>query len=140
MGINGPDRSREAENNTSSLRFHAECTGAIGPRGMRQIDMLLLAYDTDNRAVGYIEYVLFDGAVHIHMIQVAETLRRQGIATAMYSYLKTVEEKDKPIEWGTMTDDGWALFNAVEGDDKDIPAELVARSANSSPLSLATTG
>ncbi len=66
-----------------SLRFVDECTGYHHG----QTNCIIGAYLGD-RPVGYLEYSIFEGNAHITDVQVAEDLRRQGIATQMFRKLE----------------------------------------------------
>jgi len=101
-------------NQPPTLRFNPECYGAHH----QQIDMLLWAYGEGGRPIGYIDYSVFDGEVHINYLEVPEALRRRGIAAALYGALKR-EEAGRPINWGLMTSDGYALYQALEGADEE---------------------
>ena len=76
-----------------------------------QIDMLIQAVRGE-LTVGTIQYSIFEGRLHISMIEVLEDYRRQGIATQMLRYLQG-QYPDEEIAWGYLTEDGSALYRAV---------------------------
>lgn len=76
-----------------------------------QIDMLMQAVRGE-LTVGTIRYSIFEGRPHISMIEVLEDYRRQGIATQMLRYLQG-QYPNEEIEWGYLTEEGSALYQAV---------------------------
>ena len=83
------------------LRFSSECTGAAH----HQVDCIIKAY-MGEQLVGYLKYAEFDGETYIQHIEVAEDLRRQGIATALYEQLK--KEAGGKIQHTNQTPEGAA--------------------------------
>lgn len=62
--------------------------------------------------VGRLEYVKFQGKPSIAYIEVEFECRRQGIATLLVQHLQSLFP-DQEIDWGMCSDDGFALFKAV---------------------------
>ena len=85
----------------------SECTGAYSG----QVDCRIKAY-LDKRLVGYLSYAEFDGKTFIQHIEVAEDMRRQGIATMLYNKLK--EEAAGKIQHTMMTPEGFAWRKSLK--------------------------
>lgn len=81
------------------LRMVNECTGYHHG----QTDCTIRAYSED-RLVGYLSYAEFQGETFIQHIEVAEDMRRQGIATQLYNELK--KEARGPIQHTNQTPGG----------------------------------
>jgi GNAT superfamily N-acetyltransferase len=82
----------------------------------RQVYGTLRVYDLKTQQViGYIDYSIFERKIYIDGIEVEQSHRRKGYATALVLKLKKLNP-DMPIKWGMMTEEGCALKNAVEKD------------------------
>lgn len=67
-----------------SREFRVECTAA--PRGQKNLSMTL---SEDGRALAALDYIVVDnGAVYLSYIEVAESERRRGLATALLQELQ----------------------------------------------------
>jgi len=90
----------------SPIRIIDECTGS----SHGQVDCILKAYFND-RLVGYLKYAIFEGNAHIQHIEVAEDMRRKGIATQLFERLK--EETRGEVIHKMQTPDGAAWVNSL---------------------------
>lgn len=80
----------------------------------RELFCSVLALDKDSRVQGYIDYSVYEGEAHIKYIEVADEIRRQGVATRLYH--RMVEENPGcSVKWGMTTPDGTELRKAVTG-------------------------
>lgn len=81
----------------------------------------------DGRGVGYIDFCEFEGRPHIQMINVAEDMRRQKIATRLLAELQS-RYPTMEIDWGMTSGSGSALKSALPTIDIPTPdAESFAR-------------
>jgi len=102
----GPPDGRQA---SAGLRFRHECVGAHHG----QVDMVLRA-ESDERLVGYISYAIFNGEAVIGHVEVAEGMRRRGIATAMLRDLEREAAGDGlTVRHTGTTPDGAAWLSAA---------------------------
>ena len=69
-----------------------------------QIDASILV-EAEGRLVGCLDYSVYEGIAAIQMIEVAESHRRQGLATRMVRHLQA-EHPGAGIEWGMLTPEG----------------------------------
>lgn len=81
---------------------------------------LTLSASRDGRVVGKIDFSVYAGVPHIQMIEVPPEMRRSGIGRALVHRLQQ-EYPDVEIEWGTMTPEGGALYDALDFDVQDQP-------------------
>ena len=88
------------------LKIVPECIGA----SHGQTDCVLKAY-FEERIVGYISYSIFQGETHVKYIEVAEDMKRQGIASQLAKALE--EESDGKINWAMSTDEGTAFLEGT---------------------------
>ena len=65
-----------------------------------------------NEAYGYIAYNLYQGDIHIAMIETFPTHQRKGYATLLLKYLKESNPKSK-IHNGYTTDEGHHLMKTI---------------------------
>ena len=82
-----------------------------------QTYMRMSAYDGD-KEVGYIQYADYEGQPSIHMIEVSEEYKRQGIATRMLQELQSQYDGTE-INFGMTTPDGTKLLDKITYDVKD---------------------
>lgn len=92
---------------TEALSFRTDSRGAHHG----QSDLTLYAFE-DGEHVGHIDYVVYAGAVHVQMIDVAEDKRRRGYGTAMVHELQAMYP-DTEINMGGLTDDGSKLLASI---------------------------
>ena len=106
-------QAREPEAEASVDEPDEEIKVAEEVRGTHhgQIDMEMTAYKGET-AVGYIQYSLYENVPHIAFMETMPPYRRQGIATRLLRQLQA-QYPDTEIEWGMLTDDGRALYEAV---------------------------
>ena len=106
-------QAREPEAEASVDEPDEEIKVAEEVRGTHhsQIDMEMTAYKGET-AVGYIQYSLYENVPHIAFMETMPPYRRQGIATRLLRQLQA-QYPDTGIEWGMLTDDGRALYEAV---------------------------
>lgn len=87
---------------SENIKLVDECTGSAH----QQVDCLIKAYLAD-RLVGYISYAIFEGNYHIQHIEVAQDMRRTGIATQMFRHLQELATQDGgEVIHGMTTPDG----------------------------------
>ena len=89
-----------------------ECTGSHS--GQR--DCVIKAQSGD-RLVGYLSYAEFQGETFIQHVEVAEDMRRLGIATMLYDALK--QEADGGIRHTNSTPDGTSWRNSLTASHKE---------------------
>ena len=77
-----------------------------------QMDGYVQAHVGDH-ALGYLNFSIYEGVTRIKMIEVAETYRRRGIASALYKCF-VENSKGLEIEWGYTTEEGNFLKDYVE--------------------------
>lgn len=78
-----------------------------------QLDGYVQAHIGD-MPVGYMNFTIYDGITRIKMIEVAESYRRKGVATALYRELE--KNTDGEIEWGYTTEDGAEFKKSLKAD------------------------
>ena len=97
-----------------------ECDGGFSG----QSDYLKIAYLGDNwidendkiikdNLLGYLSYSVLDDdgtTAYIKMIEIKDTERRKGIATAL---IKSLEKEYKNINWGYTTNDGTKFYQSL---------------------------
>ena len=76
-----------------------------------QIDMEMAVYKGEI-PVGSMQYSVYEGIPKISMIEVLPEYRRQGYGTRLLRYLQE-QYPDVEIEWGILTEDGKALYDAI---------------------------
>ncbi|MBC8560781.1 GNAT family N-acetyltransferase [Clostridiaceae bacterium NSJ-33] len=76
-----------------------------------QIDMEMTIYKGEI-PVGFMQYSVYEGVPKISMIEILPEYRRQGYATRLLRYLQK-QYPDVEIEWGLLTEDGKALYDAI---------------------------
>lgn len=76
-----------------------------------QIDMRMTAYKGEE-SVGYLQYSLYEDVPSIMNMETLSPYRRQGIATRLLRQLQA-QYPAVEIEWGILTDEGKALYDAV---------------------------
>lgn len=81
---------------------------------------LTLTASRDGVALGRIDFSVYAGVPHIQMIEVAPEARRSGIGRALVQRLQQ-DYPDVEIEWGAMTPEGGALYDALNFDVQDQP-------------------
>lgn len=76
-----------------------------------QRDLSLVAID-DGRRLGYVDFVLYGGEVHVEMIEVPPATRRRGVATRL---LRELVERypDYPVNTGMLTEAGAGLLRGL---------------------------
>lgn len=88
---------------------------------------LTLSITVDKKVVGYVDYSVFEGDVHIQMIKVLPEYRRQGLGREMLRMLQK-EYPDTEINVGSTTEDGAKLVAAMN--TRDIPnGDIAAKQA-----------
>jgi ribosomal protein S18 acetylase RimI-like enzyme len=65
------------------------------------------------RAIGYIDYSIYDNEIDIKMIEVSERYRRQGIGTKMIEFLKE-ENPNVKIHAGLATNLGFPFIQNLK--------------------------
>ncbi len=101
------DSTETADEIDGEFRILDECVGAHHG----QLDMVMTAYKGET-PVGFINYSIYEDVPHINMIEVMPSQRRQGIATRLLQNLQA-QYPHTEIEWGMLTEDGKALYDAV---------------------------
>lgn len=94
-------------NDTEDIKIETHTLNAYSG----QTDMIKQAIK-NNKAVGYLQYAVYEDEPYIQLIKVDENYRRQGIATMLLKDL----QKDFPntnINVGMMTEEGKQLFGKV---------------------------
>jgi GNAT superfamily N-acetyltransferase len=87
---------------------------SIEVRGSQSGQMdLTLTFWQSREVVGYINYSVYQGEVHIQMIKVSPDHRRKGIGSEMLRALQR-EYPDTEIDVGSLTDDGAGLIGAMQ--------------------------
>lgn len=89
------------------LEIKTECTAAYCGQSN-----FTASAQVDDCVVGRLEYVKFQGKPSVAYIEVEFDCRRQGIATLLVQHLQSLFP-DQEIDWGMCSDDGFALFKAV---------------------------
>lgn len=74
-----------------------------------QDDFVIYATDLNDVTLGRLEYSVFEEEPYIKWIEVANDMRRQGIARQMIQRLMSEGFSYNKIHWGMMTDDGSQL-------------------------------
>jgi hypothetical protein len=100
--------------------FRVESTGSVDG----QTDFTLTA-EVDGRAVGTLDYSVFNGVPAVQMLSVPEGDRRKGYGRALVQQLQS-QFPDSEIDTGMMTDDGAALRAALptrEVADPEVAAQ-----------------
>jgi len=91
------------------LEFREECRGFHH----EQTDCTLRAFDPVYELnLGYIDYVIFRGEIHIEMIEVYPSYQRQGVATAMWRELQRLHP-GKRIHRGYSTPSGAGFLGSL---------------------------
>ena len=117
MELNWYKTSQQDLTDLSTLFFRPECTGAHHG----QIDCNIKAYLKQpeaysqymgDRLVGYLSYTEFQGKTYIKHIEVAEDMRRNGIATQLYQELQ--KEAQGEIQHTMTTSEGSAWVDSLE--------------------------
>lgn len=105
-----PEETRRKKDFTQRyIEIESECVGYHHG----QTDMIVRAYDTYvNELVGELSYNIFDNELHISMIQVVPSYRRQGVGTLLMKKMKE-ENPGLVIKPGLMTNDGYPFFRAL---------------------------
>jgi len=68
----------------------------------------------DSQPLAAIEYTVHNDKIYINNIVVKEGFRRMGIGTALLRELQKLDDlKGMQINWGLMTDDGYALKESL---------------------------
>ena len=108
-----------------ALELRSECLDAHGGETF----MRLQAF-AGGRLVGYIDFSLYAGDVHVKYIHVVAAERRHGIATAMARRLQA-EHPQAEVRWGMSTDEGSAFLHHLPRRFTPNPryAELTAQLA-----------
>ncbi len=96
----------------SGIAFSEEMTASYAG----QTNYVLTAKSA-NGAAGVLEYVVYEGTPSISMVSVSAGNRRQGIGRALVQELQS-KFPDIEIEWGGLTDDGAALRNSLQFEDR----------------------
>lgn len=115
------ESSKESTRDKTGREYNiwTECTGGYSG----QSDYMKIAYVGDNwmdehdriireNILGYLQYAVADDeedTAYIQMIEVKESERRKGIATALVDSLK---KEYKEINWGYTTNDGTKFYNS----------------------------
>jgi len=89
------------------LTFTSEVTGAY--RG--QVNIETGAW-LDKRALGYIQYSIYQDEIHINHVLVLPEYRRQGIATALMNKVKE-ENPEMNINFGMTTPEGASFVDSL---------------------------
>ena len=76
-----------------------------------------LTAKSKNDVAGVLEYVVYEGVPSISMVSVSEKNRRQGIGRALVQELQS-KFPDIEIEWGMLTEDGAALRNSLQFEER----------------------
>jgi len=94
---------------TEQLAFREECVGSHHG----QTDLKINAYNPQSgKDYGYIDFVIFDGKIHISMVEVFDEYRRRGIATKMVEYMRS-QNPGLPIFWGYATGSGAQFIRSL---------------------------
>ncbi len=80
-----------------------------------QLDCSLLAYNDDEKCVGYLDYSLFENKIYLNMVEVHKQCRRKGVASQL---LNTIHGKYKDIEYSLATREGWEFLQSWRDRDK----------------------
>lgn len=120
-GKNIEESSKESKKDKAGREYNiwTECTGGYSG----QSDYMKIAYVGDDwmdehdriireNILGYLQYSVADDeedTAYIQMIEVKESERRKGIATALIDSLK---KEYKEINWGYTTNDGTKFYNS----------------------------
>ena len=75
---------------------------------------------TDENVLGYLDYSLYEGNVHVNMIAVPDQLQRQGIGTALWGEVQRLWP-DAKFPRGFMTKAGRALRESVGPRENPLP-------------------
>lgn len=89
------------------LTFYDETVGAHHG----QTDAMLIAYEGDN-PVGGIDYVVYEGDVHISHVEVKESHRRRGVAAQLFRELSRLHP-DARIHGGYLSEEGAAFAEGL---------------------------
>lgn len=96
-------------NENEAVRYWVEYTGSHHG----QKDGFVQAMK-GNRAVGYLDFSIFEGRAKIKMIEVSDDCKRQGIATRMYEMLAGEIGGAEYVDSGYETEDGAAFMKAMK--------------------------
>ena len=97
-----------------------------------QLDFTKIAYVGDNwidendkiinkNILGYVQYSVYNNHAYVQMIEVKESMRRKGVATAL---MQSLYSDYKKVNWGMTTDDGTKFKKAYSNninEDLDKP-------------------
>lgn len=97
-----------------------------------QLDFTKIAYVGDNwidendkiinkNILGYVQYSVYNNHAYVQMIEVKESMRRKGVATAL---MQSLYSDYKKVNWGMTTDDGTKFKRAYSNninEDLDKP-------------------
>lgn len=93
------------------LEFRSELTGAHN----RQVDMITGAY-LNGKPIGYVEYSIFEGEIHINDMKVLPDYRRRGVMTALINKVKEDNPDSNPenINFGMTLPDGTDFVRSLQ--------------------------
>ena len=80
----------------------------------------------DGIVVGYVEFSIFQNEIHIEMVEVIEELRRQGIATKLFHFIRLKNSGMKIIP-GYSTEEGSKFYTAYKNklkEDINVPINV----------------
>jgi len=78
-----------------------------------QTDVIMrIGNPVTDKVYGYIQYSIYQGDIHIQMIEVYKEHQRKGYATILMNYLKETNPKSK-IHNGYSTDEGHKLLKTI---------------------------
>ena len=113
-----PNRSTATTKDGTEFNIWTEYTGGYKD----QEDYMKIAYVGDNwidendkiikkNLLGYLEYSVYDGEAYIQMIEVRQSEKRKGIATAL---IQSLQHDYKDINWGYTTEEGTRLKRYID--------------------------
>lgn len=76
-----------------------------------QDDFTMIAYE-DERAVGYVDYSIFEDELHIGMVEVRQSRRRRGVGRRLIQAVADENPEVKAFWPGMTTDEGDALMRS----------------------------
>lgn len=108
---------KKAQNLTNALTFENIHTDYAHGQHEYQLWAKL-----NGEEVGAIQYVMCRGEISIQNMLVKPEHRRQGIATALMKELKKFNQEEgngDPVNWGVLTDEGFAFKKSLQEPKKD---------------------
>ncbi len=109
--LDAPAETEETQYNKEETDEELKILDEVIDSHHGQLDMVMTAYMGET-PVGTMQYSLYENIPHIAMIEVLPEHRRQGIAARLLRNLQA-QYPETELEWGLLTDDGKALYDAI---------------------------